>query len=97
MALMLAEIGSVLIQELQEFQPFYLMKWVLTKLNNTFHQESWSKHFAWNSNTTVYSSHCTIVLNQTCRSLTLVFLLRLVEHPLRLKQLYGCLFQPLYT
>ena len=55
-------ISTILI--LQEFQPFYLMKWVWTKLNNTFHQESWSTHFAWNSNT-VYSSHCTVVLNQT--------------------------------
>ena len=70
--LMCEIIRMVLIQELQEFQPFYLMKWVWTKLNNTFHQESWSTHFAWNSNT-FYSSHCTVVLNQTWWSLILVF------------------------
>ena len=52
-------------------------------------QESWSTHFAWNSNT-FYSSQCTVVLNQT-------LLLRLVEHTLRLEQFYGCLFQPMYT
>ena len=65
-------ISTILIQELQESQSFYLMKWVWTKLNNTFHQESWSTHFAWNSNT-FYSSHCTVVLNQTWWSLILVF------------------------
>ena len=65
-------ISTILIQELQESQPFYLMKWVWTKLNNTFHQESGSTHFAWNSNT-FYSSHCTVVLNQTWWSLILVF------------------------
>ena len=57
------------------------MNWVWTKLNNTFRHESWSTLFAWNSNT-VYSSHCTVVLNQTWWSLTLVVLLWLVEQTL---------------
>jgi hypothetical protein len=57
-----------------------------------FHRESWSTHFAWNSNTTVDSSHCTIELN-----LNLLFFLILVEHPFCLEQLLCCLFEPLYA
>ena len=50
------KISTILTQELQESQPSYLMKWVWTKLNNTFHQESWSTHFAWNSNTFILAT-----------------------------------------
>ena len=78
------------------FQPLYICTWA-GHLLYCFCRYLWSTHFAWNSNTTVYSSHCTIVFSQTGRSLTLVFLSRLVEHTLCLEQLYGCLFQPLYA